>query len=82
MMVRALLDLGREDVDIDGLAPQDTRLRVLGASSDYLILDVTAARESVQVGDRLRFSLGYGALLAAMDSAYVEKRMHGAGTLV
>jgi len=78
VVVRALLDLGREDVDVEGLAPQDSRLRVLGASSDYLILDVTAAGELVQVGDRLLFSLGYGALLAAMDSEYVEKRIRDA----
>jgi predicted amino acid racemase len=79
-VVRVLCDLGREDVDIEGLVPRDARLRVLGASSDYLILDATAAGESVQVGDRLLFSLGYGALLAAMDSEYVEKRVRGADT--
>jgi len=47
---------------------------VLGASSDYLVVDVTGSTHDVRVGDELVFSLGYGGLLAAMDSEYVEKR--------
>jgi len=74
---RALLDVGREDVVPEGLVAVDPRLRVLGASSDYLIVDVTEVAGEVRVGDELAFSLGYGALLAAMDSAYVEKRYRG-----
>jgi predicted amino acid racemase len=75
---RALVNVGREDVDVEGLVPLDPRLRVLGASSDYLLVDVTRARGDVRVGDELVFSLSYGALLAAMDSEYVEKRFLGA----
>jgi predicted amino acid racemase len=73
---RALLNVGREDVDADGLTPCDPRLSVLGATSDYLIVDVTDAPE-VGVGDELAFAPAYGALLAAMDSVYVEKRFRG-----
>jgi predicted amino acid racemase len=72
--VRALLNIGREDVDITGLTPCDTRLSILGASSDHLIMDVTAAAGSLQVGDTLRFAMNYSALLAAMTSPYVGKR--------
>jgi predicted amino acid racemase len=64
-------------VDVEGLAPCDARLRVLGASSDYLIVDVTAAGDDVRVGSELAFSLRYGALLSVMDSPYVEKRWRG-----
>lgn len=74
---RALLNVGREDVEVDGIAPLDPRLHVLGATSDYLIVDVTGAEDEVRVGDELAFSLAYGALLAAMDSSYVEKRFRG-----
>jgi predicted amino acid racemase len=74
---RALLDVGREDVEPEGLIPLDPRLRVLGASSDYLIVDVTQAAGEVRVGDELAFGLRYGALLSAMDSAYLEKRYRG-----
>ncbi len=75
---RALVNLGREDVDVEVLAPRDERLEIIGASSDYLILDVARAGGEIRVGDEIVFSLGYGALLAAMDSEYVEKRFVGA----
>jgi predicted amino acid racemase len=77
LRARALLDVGREDVDVAGLTPLDPRVKVLGASSDYLVLDVTDAGSDVRVGDELSFGLSYGALLAAMDSEYVEKRYRG-----
>jgi arginase len=73
-MDRAILSIGREDVDIEGIRPIDSRLSILGASSDHLIMDVTDAQETIQVGDTLVFSLNYSALLAAMTSQYVEKR--------
>jgi predicted amino acid racemase len=72
--MRALLNVGREDVDLDGIAPLDRRITVLGGSSDYLVADVTGALDRVRVGAELTFSLNYGALLAAMTSEYVGKR--------
>ena len=72
-VLRALLNLGREDVDVAGIAPLDARLRILGASSGYLVLDVSAVQGSIQIGDELAFSLNYSALLAAMTSEYVKK---------
>ncbi len=76
---RALLDVGREDVDVEGLTPLDPGVVVVGASSDYLVVDVTEARSGARVGDEMVFGLSYGALLAAMDSEYVEKRERGGG---
>ncbi len=72
-VVRALLNVGREDVDIDGIAALDPRVVILGGSSDYLVADVTGAAGAVRVGGELAFSLKYGALLAAMTSEYVKK---------
>ena len=48
-------------------------IKVLGGSSDHLILDVEDAEENVKVGDELAFWPGYGALLAASTSPYVQK---------
>jgi len=73
-MLRAILNIGREDVDVAGMAPDDERLSILGASSDHLLVDVTASGDEVRLGDDLRFGLNYSALLAAMTSMYVEKR--------
>lgn len=73
-MTRAILNIGREDVDIHGLTPLDPRLVIVGASSDHLIVDATAAASTMHVGDDMVFALNYSALLAAMTSPYVEKR--------
>jgi predicted amino acid racemase len=75
--VRALLDVGREDVMVEGLTPLLPGVRLLGATSGYLVADVTDAPEPVQVGSRLAFGLGYGALLAAMSSRFVRKTPGG-----
>jgi predicted amino acid racemase len=71
---RALLNVGREEVAVEGITPYDSRLTILGASSGYLVVDVTDAESEVKVGDELSFALNYGALVTAMMSDYVEKR--------
>jgi predicted amino acid racemase len=78
-MLRALVNVGREDMDVEGIGPLDKRVRVFGASSGYLALDVSRAEGELRVGDVLRFSLNYSALLAAMTWKYVKKRPKGAG---
>ena len=71
---RAILNVGREDVDVQGICPTDSRLSVLGASSDYVIVDVTAAPGEIQIGDSIGFSLNYAALLASMTSPHIVKQ--------
>jgi len=71
--LRAIVNIGREDVAVEGLDPVAPGIEVLGASSDHLILDVTEARPAPQVGDTVNFRMTYAALLAAMTSEYVEK---------
>lgn len=72
--LRALLNVGREDVHVEGLVPLDPGIVILGASSGYLVVDVTDASGDAKVGTELAFSLEYGALLGAMTSDYVKKR--------
>jgi predicted amino acid racemase len=71
---RALVNIGREEIDIEGIVPHDTRLKILGASSSYLVVDTSAAAGAFKVGDELTFALNYGALLTAMTSEYVKKK--------
>ena len=71
--LRAIANIGREDVLIEGLTPIAKGVRVLGASSDHLLLDVTDADPPLAVGDRVAFRMSYGAMLMAMTSEYVEK---------
>ena len=70
---RALLNLGRQDVVIEGLEPIDSGILVLGGSSDHLVLDVSDAETPLHLGDEVAFYPGYGATLAAATSDYVEK---------
>lgn len=70
---RVILALGRQDVNPEGLVPLEPGVRVLGASSDHLILDMRDYPEDVQVGQVFSFGLNYTALLAACTSPYVVK---------
>lgn len=67
---QAIVAVGRQDVDPDGLTPP-TGLLVLGASSDHLVLD--ADDLGVAVGDCVSFGLDYSALVRAMTSPFVAK---------
>ena len=62
-----------------GIVPQAAGVKVLGATSGYLVADVSDATSPVCVGDELAFSLNYAALLAAMTSEYVHKHRVGGG---
>jgi predicted amino acid racemase len=74
-MVRAILAVGRQDVNPGNLIPMDERVEVIGASSDHMIIDVTAVRERYSVGDIMRFKLEYGALLPLCTSEYILKEI-------
>jgi predicted amino acid racemase len=70
---RAILNIGRQDVVVDGLEPVDPGVIVLGGSSDHLVLDVSDAETDLKVGDEVAFYPTYGATLAAATSSYVKK---------
>ncbi len=70
---RAILALGRQDVNIEGIKPVDRRMTVLGASSDHLIVDITDTDEDLGIGDNIAFSLSYSGLLSASGSKYITK---------
>lgn len=70
---RAILALGRQDVDPDTLRPREAGVSVLGASSDHLICDVEDADPGLKAGSVLTFIPGYGSLLRASTSPFVEK---------
>ncbi len=57
-------------VDPDGL-DGPANIRILGASSDHLVVDSGA--DLAPIGSEMRFQLNYSALLAAMTSPFVAK---------
>ena len=69
-MERAILAVGRQDVDVSAIKPR-IKADVLGASGDHLVLDVSGL--GLEVGAEVGFDVGYSALLRAMMSPYVEK---------
>jgi len=63
---RAILAVGRQDVDETGLIGPE----VIGASSDHLII-----KGNYKLGEIVKFKLTYGALLRLATSPYVKKEV-------
>ncbi|NGX08458.1 alanine racemase [Mycobacteroides franklinii] len=70
---QAILALGRQDVDPDGLQPPEG-ITILGMSSDHLVVDL--GDHPIAVGDEIDFGVGYGTLVRAMTSPFVTKIEH------
>lgn len=65
-----ILAIGQQDTDPWGLLPP-AGARVMGASSDHLILETDG--EDLPVGKEVTFQLNYSALVRAMTSPFVAK---------
>ncbi len=66
---RAIVALGRQDIQIESLIPYRPGMTILGASSDHLVLDVSEADPPVRLGEELSFRPLYGAVATGMASA-------------
>ena len=75
-MRRGILACGRQELELDSLIPLDGRVKILGGSSDHTIVDLSEA-PGYRVGDVLTLRMGYGAILRAWTSRYVERRYVG-----
>lgn len=71
-MLRAILAIGKQDVDHKEIIPCDD-VDVIGSSSDHIIIDLSNSRNIYKVGDVLRFKLTYSSILSLMTSKYVSK---------
>lgn len=69
---RAVLALGKQDVNISGLTCFDDKVSFVGASSDHFVVDVTDSDTDYSVGDIIGFHVSYGSLLSAMTTGYIE----------
>lgn len=62
--LRGILAVGKADYSYPELLfPEDEGVRVLGASSDHTLVDLTESEREWLVGDTMTFGLGYGALV-------------------
>ncbi len=68
---RAILGIGKQDVDISKIKPR-IDVDIIGASSNHLVLDIK--KSALRVGSEVEFDVNYSALLRLMTSPYVEKK--------
>lgn len=68
---RAIIALGKQDVILSGLKPVDDAIKVLGGSSDQIIMDITDSQVEYEIGQEIQFTLKYPSLLSAITSPYV-----------
>jgi predicted amino acid racemase len=73
---RAILAIGKQDIHLNSLVPMKKEVKIVGASSDHLIIDINDFKEEVKVGDEVKFRLNYPALLSATTSKYINKYFH------
>ena len=71
-MLRAIIAIGKQDVDHNELIPIDA-VEILGSSSDHIIVDVSNSPKIYKVGDIMKFELTYASILSLMTSKYVGK---------
>jgi predicted amino acid racemase len=66
---RALLAIGKKDIgDHSKLIPIDNNLKVLGSSSDHLIIDIENTNINYNIGDIISFRMYYQPMLFACSS--------------
>jgi len=75
---RAIIDLGLLDVEKDNLELVDKSLKLAGASSDMIVIDLDENKKKYKVGDLVEFKLNYMGVLRIMSSKYIEKKIKNA----
>ena len=71
---RLILGIGRQDVLLGGLTPEDRDIEIMGGSSDHMILNVTNCSREYKIGDVVSFEMNYSSLLSVFNSEYVYKK--------
>ncbi len=70
-MLRGILAIGRQDVNLEDLVPADPNVKLIGSSSDHTIVELMS--DHYQVGDIIDFNVTYGSLLSLTTSRYVSR---------
>ena len=64
------MGIGKQDVIFSSLYPIDKKIEIVGGSSDHMIIDVTDSDRNYKIGDILKFSLAYPAMLFLFNSSF------------
>nr|WP_040543739.1 alanine/ornithine racemase family PLP-dependent enzyme [Metamycoplasma auris] len=70
---RLILGIGKLDTMFDAMFPRDKNLKILGGSSDHLIINAQDSKITYKPGDIVAFDLDWGSLLYLFNSNYVKK---------
>jgi len=74
---RAIIDIGLLDVDVDHIELVDKTIKLAGASSDMIVIDLDENIKKYKVGDLIEFKLDYMGTLRILNSKYIEKKIKG-----
>lgn len=69
---RAILNIGK--TSIDTLTPINKNIKILGASSDHLLVDISTCK-GFKIGDKISFIPSYSSILRAFNSLHVKKNI-------
>ena len=72
---RGLIDIGILDVEVGHLKPVDSNMKIVGASSDMVVIDVNENPKNYKVGQLVEFELDYMGALRLLNSKYIEKKI-------
>lgn len=70
---RLILGIGKLDTMFDAMIPYDKDLKILGGSSDHLIINAQDSKINYKPGDIIKFDLDWESLLYLFNSSYVKK---------
>lgn len=71
--VRGIIDIGILDVDTSQLHFTDESIKIVGASSDMIVLDLGDNPNGYKTGDQLEVALNYMSALKLISSNYTDK---------
>jgi predicted amino acid racemase len=80
--IRAIVDVGLIDIEAKHLVPDHPSLKIIGASSDMMVVDLGENSEGYKVGDDIKFRMDYMGILRVMHSGYVEKRIESTASQI
>ena len=72
---RCIIDVGLLDLNPKFMKPDDPDIKVLGASSDMIVLELTQGPKDYKVGSYISFTIDYMGVLGLMNSKYIDKEV-------
>lgn len=72
---RAIIDVGLLDVEPNHIFPTSKNIKIVGYSSDMMVVDLGEDYKQYKVGSLVEFNLNYMGILRVMNCDYVDKRI-------